>query len=253
VHCNDWQAALLPLYISAMQPGEPLAGTKTVLTIHNLGYQGTFPAEQIYATGLPWDRFNIDELEFFGNLNLLKGGISAADLVTTVSPTYAKEIQTPEHGFGLDGFLKHFNSKLRGILNGIDTEIWNPATDPLIWPTQPGIFAGKSRCNVPATTSGPGHFPVGAVSRSTAKRAPPSQSSSRNWLPATQLVIGPGSGRSPRCFAVGRPVPDQVVFHNSDEAGTPNRSRFRRVSMPSAYEPRTKSDTASAWQRADRP
>ncbi|MDL1971236.1 MAG: glycogen synthase GlgA [Candidatus Desulfofervidaceae bacterium] len=132
-HCHDWQAALLPVYLKTYYFGHPTFGLiKTVFTIHNLGYQGTFSAEVFPFTNLPPHLFSINGLEFWGQVNFLKGGIIFADALTTVSPTYAKEIQTAEYGFGLDGVLRVNVHKLKGILNGVDYSEWNPEIDPHI-------------------------------------------------------------------------------------------------------------------------
>ncbi|MCX8033772.1 MAG: glycogen synthase [Thermodesulfovibrio sp.] len=133
IHCHDWHTALIPLYLKTLYK-ECLCfeRNKTILTIHNLGYQGVFPREKLESTGFGWEMFHIDSLEFYGMVNFLKGGIFNADYVTTVSPTYAKEILTPEYGFGLDGVLRKRKDRLVGILNGIDYEIWNPEEDPYI-------------------------------------------------------------------------------------------------------------------------
>ena len=131
VHCNDWPAALVPTYLRELKAQTPALGaTRTVLTIHNLAHQGVFPKETLPSLGLGWDLFNIDALEFYGGINLLKQGIVSADAVTTVSATYAAEIQTPEGGHKLDGVLKKRGSQLVGITNGVDYSVWNPATDP---------------------------------------------------------------------------------------------------------------------------
>ena len=128
VHCNDWQSGLAPAYL-AHAPG---ARAATVMTIHNLAYQGLFPRGSLEPLALPASSFVPDGLEFYGKLSFLKAGLHYADLVTTVSPGYAREIQTPELGFGLDGLLRARAADLVGILNGIDTELWDPARDPLI-------------------------------------------------------------------------------------------------------------------------
>lgn len=133
LHCHDWQAALVPVYKMDQQHSNPLlVNTRTVLTIHNLGYQGRFHRTQFPDLGLNWGWFTPDKLEYYGDVNFLKGGIATADWLTTVSPTYAREIQTPEGGFGLDGILRHRADALTGILNGVDYEEWNPETDPFI-------------------------------------------------------------------------------------------------------------------------
>jgi starch synthase len=131
IHCHDWQTALIPVYLKTIfSDMPPLAMTKSILTIHNLGYQGIFPAERFPCLGLPSDLFSVEGLEFWGKVNLLKGGIVFADQVTTVSPTYAREIQTPEFGYGLEGVLKIKAGSLIGILDGVDYAQWDPAHDP---------------------------------------------------------------------------------------------------------------------------
>lgn len=125
VHLNDWQSALVALLLKD-------SGIKTIFTIHNLAYQGQFAKSTLYKLGLGDEYFHHDELEFFGDINLLKAGIKYSDIITTVSPTYAKEIQTKELGFGLDGFLKKYAHKLSGILNAIDTKLFDPKNDPYL-------------------------------------------------------------------------------------------------------------------------
>lgn len=127
LHCNDWQTGLAPALLH-FEPTRPAV----VFTIHNLGYQGVFSFEVFTELDLPSELWSFDSMEFFGSLSFIKGGIVYADRVNTVSPTYAKEIQTAEFGCGLDGLLKHINHKLSGITNGIDIAHWNPADDPLI-------------------------------------------------------------------------------------------------------------------------
>jgi starch synthase len=132
VHAHDWQAALAPVYVDTTEWGTPLHGAGTVLTIHNMGYQGMFSSEAMPATGLGWGHYNAQELEHFGALNLLKGGLMHANKITAVSPTYAREIQRAEHGAGLDGVMRARAHDLVGILNGVDVKVWDPSTDPRI-------------------------------------------------------------------------------------------------------------------------
>jgi starch synthase len=146
-HANDWQTALVPIYLETAYRSSAVGKARSVFTIHNLGYQGIFGAHELSTTGLGWDVFNAEALEYYGNVNLMKGGIVFADALTTVSPTYAKEIQTPELGRGLDGVVLAHARKLSGILNGIDTLRWDPASDPDL----PAHFdvvdpSGKDRC-----------------------------------------------------------------------------------------------------------
>lgn len=149
IHCNDWQTALIPVYLEEMYRRQPaLATVGTLLTIHNLAYQGNFWHWDMPLTGLDWRLFNWQQLEFHGRLNLLKAGMVFADLLSTVSPTYSREIQTPEFGCGLDGLLRARRHDLNGIANGIDTQLWNPATDPMIaerYEVQ-NFDAGKAAC-----------------------------------------------------------------------------------------------------------
>lgn len=142
IHAHDWQAALVPVLVKDRKL--PFA---TVLTIHNLAYQGSFWGADFGLTNLPGHLFGARGVEFFGNLNLLKGGILFADAITTVSETYAREIQTSEGGAGLDVVVREHAHKLRGILNGADYGIWNPATDKQIAKTyKPSALAGKKTC-----------------------------------------------------------------------------------------------------------
>jgi starch synthase len=128
VHAHDWQAGLTHAYLHYSERRQPA----TVMTIHNLAYQGQFPREILSAIGLPPESFTIDGIEYYGSIGYLKAGLRFADRITTVSPTYSVEIQAPEAGMGLDGLLRARANQLSGILNGIDTSVWNPATDPYI-------------------------------------------------------------------------------------------------------------------------
>ena len=134
IHCHDWQAGLVPVYLRTMFAGTPLARAKVVTTIHNLRFQGKYNIPTLkYWSGLPDSAFNMGALqEEWTEANMLKGGLAYSDMITTVSNTYAGEIQTPEYGEGLDAHLRFHASKLRGIVNGIDVDIWNPATDQLL-------------------------------------------------------------------------------------------------------------------------
>jgi 1,4-alpha-glucan branching enzyme len=148
LHVHDWQAALSIAFLRAqpeLYPG--LTSARTVLTIHNLGYQGHFPAHEWDLLGLDRNLFTPRHLEFYGKINFLKGGLVFADAITTVSPTYSQEIQTPEHGFGMDGLLRARASHLSGVMNGADYETWNPQTDELIAENYgPQDLSGKRQC-----------------------------------------------------------------------------------------------------------
>lgn len=133
IHCHDWQTSLIPMYLKYVYQGDPFfAQTKSVLTIHNLAYQGVFHRDKFFALGLPHYLNSMEGLEYYGQLSLLKGGILFSDRITTVSPQYAKEIQQKEHGRGLEGVIRLRENDMTGILNGIDADYWDPAQDKLI-------------------------------------------------------------------------------------------------------------------------
>jgi starch synthase len=133
VHVHDWQVGLVPALMQHQQRHEGWGNApETCLTIHNLAYQGTFPASAFDLTNLPRELFTIDTSEYYGHVNCLKAGICLADTLTTVSPRYAREILTEEYGCGLDGILRKRQDRLIGILNGVDYEEWNPMTDPYL-------------------------------------------------------------------------------------------------------------------------
>ncbi|MBU1864389.1 MAG: glycogen synthase GlgA [Candidatus Omnitrophica bacterium] len=130
LHCHDWQTALLPVYLKTVHKEDPFyEKTKTFLTIHNMAYQGMFSSAAFPLTGLSWDEFTVEKLEFYGKSNFLKGGILYADVLTTVSQRYAQEIQLKEFGCGLEAVIKQRRNNLYGIINGIDKNEWNPETD----------------------------------------------------------------------------------------------------------------------------
>jgi starch synthase len=148
IHCNDWQTGLVPLYVRTLSANvEELRRARTVFTVHNLGYQGVFWHWDMGLTGLSWDVFTPEGIEFWGKMNLLKAGLVYSDVVSTVSATYSREIQTPEYGHGLDGVLRKRSPDLYGIVNGIDYDAWDPAKDPAL----PKAYSaarpsGKQKC-----------------------------------------------------------------------------------------------------------
>lgn len=134
IHCNDWQTALIPAYLKTKFADNPFfSQAKTIFTIHNLAYQGLFPSDKFTQTDLDPKLFNLHALEFYGKVNLLKGGLVFSRFITTVSPTYANEIQTAKFGCGLDGVLRERKKDLLGIINGLDYAVWNPDTDDKIF------------------------------------------------------------------------------------------------------------------------
>jgi starch synthase len=148
VHAHDWQAALAAAYLKIWHWNDPMLGqAASVLTIHNIAYQGVYPASDYNYLGLQWGNFTTDKLEDHGKINFLKGGIQYADVVNTVSPTYAIETRTPEYAHGLAPYLNDKGDRYRGILNGADYEEWNPETDRLIPANFSGEdLAGKADC-----------------------------------------------------------------------------------------------------------
>ncbi|MBI2812881.1 MAG: glycogen synthase GlgA [Opitutae bacterium] len=148
VHCHDWQTGLLPVFLrDAERRYSVTLALKTVFTIHNIAYQGVFPRKSYALTNLPEDLLTIDGMEYYDQMCMLKAGIVFADKLTTVSAQYAKEIQTPEFGNGMDGVICSRLDDLHGLLNGIDTTVWNPATDPSL-PARytADDLSGKRRC-----------------------------------------------------------------------------------------------------------
>jgi starch synthase len=209
LHCHDWQSGLVPAYLKSTYATDPVfLGTKTLFTIHNLGYQGLFPAAALTEAALDPALYRPDGLEFFGRMSYIKGGISFADALNTVSPTYAREIQTPELGFGLDGALRARAAVLSGILNGVDYRVWSPEVDSLI----PARFSaddlgGKAVCKehllqefglaaeaLPGETGG--RPLIGIVSRLTSEKVELIVDAVADIVEAGANIIALGSGES---------------------------------------------------------
>ena len=172
VHCSDWQAGLIPLMLRHGIQGMGRNQTeRTVFTIHNLAYQGIFPGAQYSMTNLPFFCFSVDVLEYYGNVNCMKAGITAAHAVTTVSKTYAQEIKTEEYGWGLQGVLTAIGNRLNGIAYGADYHLWDPTRDPfLIKPFSNNMLDGKAACkkdlsDIMGLDVEPGAPLIGMVSR----------------------------------------------------------------------------------------
>jgi starch synthase len=155
VHLHDWQSASAAAYLRFVFDRDPVLNEiRSVFTIHNLAYQGLSDAGLLGRSGLPEALYRTEDLEYYGKVNLMKAGILYADAVATVSPRYAREIQTPEFGCGMDGLLRARSSRLKGILNGIDEEAWNPETDPTIArPFGPNDLSGKTECKADLSAS----------------------------------------------------------------------------------------------------
>ncbi len=147
VHAHDWHTALAPVYLRSVLAGERHARSAIVVSVHNPGYQGHFTPDVVPDIGLPWELYNWQQLEWYGKVNFLKGGLAFADFVTTVSPTQARELRTPGGGFGLHDVFLSLGDRLVGVLNGIDQRVWNPATDPQITAQYTAEkLEGKRRC-----------------------------------------------------------------------------------------------------------
>jgi len=148
IHCNDWQTGIVPVYLRFIYSQDSFFSvTKSLITIHNMAFQGLFDSYTMDVLMLPWSLFNYRELEYYGKLNFLKSGLIFADAITTVSKKYAEEIRTSEYGCGLEGVLEEKKNNLYGILNGVDYSIWNPAIDSLL-PQKytPDNLSGKTEC-----------------------------------------------------------------------------------------------------------
>ncbi len=171
-HCHDWQTGLVPVYLKGQYLEDPTVGrSPSVFTIHNIAYQGVFGGDTLEILGLPWHFNTTETLEFYGGVSYLKGGIVFSELVNTVSPQYARDIQGAEHGYGFDAILRGRGADLSGILNGVDYEEWDPSTDQrLIAPFSTSDLGGKAACKADLLRCfGLPEFPdmplVGVVSR----------------------------------------------------------------------------------------
>jgi starch synthase len=177
-HCHDWQSALVPVMLRTLYAEDPaFRDVATVFTIHNMGYQGLFPSDILPLLMLPWDLLTISKMEFFGQVNFLKGALVFSDFITTVSKKYSQEIQTAEFGFGLEGVLRNRAATVTGILNGVDYEEWSPQTDKYATAKYtPQDLSGKLKCkqdllNAFGITSADMKVPViGIVSRFAAQK-----------------------------------------------------------------------------------
>jgi starch synthase len=245
IHCNDWQTALAPAYLKLLPGGR----ARSVVTVHNLAFQGLFAPESLHELGLPTSAWSIGGVEFFGHLSFLKGGLQYADAITTVSPTYAREIQTKAEGMGLDGLLSGRADVLTGILNGIDTDTWNPARDNhLAAPYDARTLAAKSR-NRSALQQEMGlalreDLPLlGVVSRLTHQKGLdliPEIAQELADLPAQLAVLGTGDRALEETFArLARTHPGQFAVRVGFDEGLAHRIEggADMFLMPSRFEP----------------
>ncbi|MEO8128175.1 MAG: glycogen synthase GlgA [Bryobacteraceae bacterium] len=253
IHCHDWQTAVLAPLVKFRFAGDPtFLGPKTLLTIHNLGYQGLFPRSALSDIGLDPGLFHMRALEFYGQVNFLKGGILFSDALSTVSKGYAKEIQTPEHGFGLDDLLRERSASLTGIVNGVDYGEWSPEQDTYIAVNYSRAdLSGKKTCkrDLLATFGLPAgeaemHRPLlGIVSRFAGQKGFDLIEAIAEDLAAEDVslvVIGSGEARYENVFrslAVTHPDRFAVKVGYSEEIAHKVEAGADMFLMPSRYEP----------------
>jgi len=245
VHCNDWPAALAAGYLAF----DGAASAASVVTIHNLAFQGNFDAGVLGRLGLPPQSFTLDGLEFHGKLSFLKAGLAYGDAITTVSPTYAREIQTAEFGCGLDGLLRRRRQSLTGILNGIDTALWNPGADPLITATYDASSLERKSLNKQALQFrlrlkvDPQVPLLGVVSRLTHQKGSDLLADVLDELvrlPAQLAVLGKGETRMENALRAGAErYPGMVSVATGFDEGLAHaiEAGSDLFLMPSRYEP----------------
>jgi len=248
LHCNDWQSALAPLYLR-LYGGEGKQVARSLITVHNLAFQGLFGQDAMAPLGLPDALWTMEGVEYHGYLSFLKAGLQFADRITTVSPTYAKEIQVDETGMGLAGLLRHRSDRLSGILNGIDTIIWNPASDYAlsarygarnIQPKALVKAALQNEMKLQVTTQKP---LLGVVSRLTTQKG-------LDWLqtiaealvqlPAQLVVLGSGDREMEAGFLeLAARHPEQIAVRIGFDEGLAHRIEggADMFLMPSRFEP----------------
>jgi starch synthase len=250
LHCHDWQSALIPMFarVTEAQLGIQI-GARSVLTIHNLAFQGIFPERSFALTNLPAAFYGIDSLEFYGQVNFLKGGIFFADAVTTVSPSYAKEILTPEFGCGLEGVLARRKKELFAILNGIDIDVWNPGKDrylaaPFTVNNMAGKAANKTALLKRAGLKSAAGIPVyGVVSRLTDQKGVDFILKQKAFFSDNDVrlvILGKGDAKLEQGLKkMEKQLPDKVFvsFDYDEELGHLIEGGSDFFIMPSRFEP----------------
>jgi len=250
LHTHDWQTGLVGPYLRSNFAGDPtFSGIRTLLTIHNLGYQGNFPRAAFTDLGLDPGLYNPAGLEFWGDISFLKAGIVWSDAMNAVSPTYAREIQTPEYGFGMDGLLRIHANKLSGILNGIDYDEWNPETGPhQVAPYSARYPSGKLVCKK-ALLEEMGLPPkmkrplIGIVSRFADQKGFDLVESIAPWLAEQNVaLVALGSGQKKyedmfRALAALQPDKFAVNIGYDDALAHRIEAGADMFLMPSQYEP----------------
>lgn len=250
-HCHDWQSALVPILLRTQYAEDPaFRDVGTVFTIHNLGYQGLFPPDTLPLLTLPWDLFTITKMEFFGNVNFLKGALVYADFITTVSRKYSQEIQTTEFGFGLEGVLRDRASTVTGILNGVDYDEWSPQTDKFITAKYSSQdLSGKMACKQDllaafGVTSPDLRLPViGIVSRFAAQKGFDLISQIMDRLAREEMiVVALGSGDKPyeeMFLRLNKQFPQKIAVKIAYDNALAHKieAGSDMFLMPSKYEP----------------
>ena len=245
LHCHDWQTALAPAYLRYTL--KPVA--KSVLTIHNLAFQGLFGSHTLRELGLPPQAWTVDGVEYYGHLSFLKGGLQHADHITTVSPTYAQEIQTDTDGMGMAGLLRYRSTALTGILNGIDTQQWNPAIDPHLATHYASVTLGNKTGNKRALQKKMGLVVTedkplfGVVSRLSGQKGLDlllACADDMIKLPAQLIVLGSGDATLESAFrALAARHPGQVAVRIGFDEGLAHliEAGIDAFLMPSRFEP----------------
>ena len=250
IHCHDWQTALVPTIIRYELQGDPFfMKTALVYTIHNLAYQGLFEREALADLGLDPSCFTMDRLEYYGKVNLMKGGILTADVVNTVSTSYCREIQTEEMGCGLQGVLRQRDHDLYGILNGIDYQDWNPATDPALFKNYTATALSGKAANKKALQKALGleqspHIPLlGIITRLSAQKGMDLLEKLLPKFKAAKLqlvILGTGDERYMKMLsAFQKKGTDNISIHLSFDNVLARRvyAASDMFLMPSHYEP----------------
>jgi starch synthase len=253
IHAHDWHTGLVPVYQKMHLSDDPIVGgVPAIFTVHNLAFQGVFPSVIVPEIGLTWDVFNVQAIEYWGQISLLKGGINFSERITTVSPTYSKEILTPDLGFGFDGVLRRRAEDLIGILNGIDVDRWNPATDTLAGATfTAGNLAGKAAAkrglladlNLPADGPALARPVIALISRLTAQKGFDLIAAAADGLmslDATWVMHGSGDADLEEVWrGLALRHPDRVHATIGYDEGLEHRLQAGAdlLLMPSRYEP----------------
>ena len=250
-HCHDWQSALLPVLLRTLYTEDPaLRDVATVFTIHNMGYQGLFPPDILPLVMLPWDLLTISKMEFFGQVNFLKGALVYSDYVTTVSKKYSQEIQTTEYGFGLEGVLRNRAATVTGILNGVDYEEWSPQTDKFTAAKySPQDLSGKQKCkqdllNAFGVTNADPKLPViGIVSRFAAQKGFDLISQVMDRLAREEMIVvalGAGDKQYEDMFVrLNKQFPNKIAVKVAYDNAIAHKieAGSDMFLMPSRYEP----------------